>query len=73
MSRKEQDKPTGLETALRLAVEKSGMSAHAIARRSGIDVASLLRFMNRQRTMTLPSAGRLAASLGLELRSMKRG
>ncbi len=72
MSKRRQPKPTGLEKVLRLAVEKSGMSAHAIAKGAGIDVASLLRFMNRQRTLTLPSAGRLAAFLGLELRPTRR-
>ena len=57
---------------VRLARSRA-MSAHAIARGAGIDVASLLRFMNRQRTLTLPSAGRLAAFLGLELRPTRKG
>lgn len=73
MSKKQQRKPTGLEKVLRLAIKKSGMSAHAIAKGAGIDVASLLRFMNQQRTLTLPSAGRVAAFLGLELRPARRG
>lgn len=60
-----------LETSLKHAVRATGLSAHAIAAGAGIDVASLLRFMNGQRTLTLRTASRIAAFLGLELQSAK--
>ena len=72
MSTKNKHKATDLETSLKQAVCATKLSAHAVAARAGIDVASLLRFMNGQRTLTLTTASRLAAFLGLELQPAKR-
>ncbi len=50
----------------------SGLTRYAVAKGAGVDVAALLRFMSGERTLTLPSAAKLAAFLGLELRPTKR-
>ena len=55
--------------ALRTAIRKSGLSYSEIARRAGIDGAQVIRFMSRQRTLTLPAVDALAEVLGLVLKS----
>ena len=61
-----------MERALRKAVRDSGLTRYAVAKGEGVDVAALLRFMSGERTLTLHTAGRLAAFLGLELRTAKK-
>ncbi len=66
MSKKKQTL-TDLEKVLMQAVHDSGLTRYAVAKGAGIDVAGLLRFVSGQRSLTLPSAGKLAAFLNLEL------
>lgn len=61
-------KPADLENVLRMAVKVSGLTRYSVAKKAGVDVAVLLRFMSGQRTITLETAGKLAAFLDLELR-----
>jgi transcriptional regulator with XRE-family HTH domain len=68
MEKKTSSKPTDLEKTLRAAVKASGLTRYAVAKGAGIDVAVLLRFMSGQRTLTLPTAGKLADFLNLTLR-----
>lgn len=67
MSKKDKQNPTELEKALRKAIRNSGLTRYAVAKGAGVDVAALLRFMSGQRTLTLRTAGKLAAFLGLKL------
>ncbi len=63
---------TRLEAAFRKAISDTGLSLYAVAKGAEVDRAILLRFMNEERTMTLPLAGRLADFLGLELRPVAK-
>ncbi len=53
------------------AVNKDARSVNAIAIAADIDQASLQRFMAGTRSLTLPTADKLAKELGLELRKSK--
>jgi plasmid maintenance system antidote protein VapI len=58
----------GIEEALRAAIADriaNGETMHAIGVASGAGHAVLSRFINEQRTLTLPTADKLAAYLGV--------
>ncbi len=57
-----------LPDQLRAAIEVSEISLYAIAQQSGVSYAQLSRFVSEQRDLTLTSAGKVAAVLGLHLR-----
>ena len=63
---------TDIETRLREAVVQSPLSLSQLGTQCGIDVSVLSRFVRGERTMTLPTAARLAEALGLELKPTKR-
>jgi transcriptional regulator with XRE-family HTH domain len=52
---------------LRRAVSESGLSHNEIARRTGISQPQITRFANGQRLLTLETADKLFAALGLTL------
>jgi plasmid maintenance system antidote protein VapI len=56
-----------LEATLKQALSDTGKSVYALARASGVSQPVLHRFMAGQRTLTLPTADKLCAFLGLEL------
>jgi len=56
------------ESIVRRAVEDSGLSRYKIAIESGITQSQLSYFMSGQRTITLPTAEKIAQIVGLELR-----
>ena len=56
-----------LAQQLQAAIAATGQSLYAIARASGVAAPVLQRFVNGQRGITLETAGRLAAYLGLAL------
>jgi hypothetical protein len=58
--------------ALRKAAKDSGQTTCALAKGSGLDRAAVVRFLNRDRGLTLDSAGLLAEYLGLELRPVRK-
>jgi len=56
-----------LANQLRAAIAATGQSLYAIAQHSGVPSPVLQRFVNGQRGITLETAGKLAAYLGLSL------
>jgi len=57
-----------IETALQKAIRKSELTGYQLARLSGVSDAVICRFMSGERSITVETASRLAAVLGLELR-----
>ena len=57
---------------LRAAISKSGLSYAELARRAHINHGQIVRFMARQRTLTLPAVDALAEVLGLSLTQIVR-
>lgn len=49
-------------------LEESGMSRYEIAQRTGVEQSALSRFLTGERTMTLATADRLCAGLGIHPR-----
>jgi len=58
---------------LKRAIRESGMSRYAISQASGVDQATLSKFMSGQRGLTLDSVDKLAGVLGLEMRLITEG
>ena len=58
---------------LRRAVADSVETRYRVAKDSGVDYSVLLRFMARERGITLDTAAKLAQYLGLELRPARKG
>ncbi len=63
---------TTISQALRKAIAKSGESLADLNRATGISTAVLSRFVRGERTLTLPTADKLARHLGLELVKRER-
>ncbi len=61
-------KDINLDNLVRDAVKKSGLSQYRLAINSGISHAAISRFMTRNQTLTLRSAGRLLAALNLRVK-----
>jgi plasmid maintenance system antidote protein VapI len=59
-------KPT-VSGALRDTIRKQGLTAYAAAKKSGVSVDAVQRFLNDQRGLTLGTVDKLAVSLGLTL------
>ena len=56
-----------LASQLQAAIAATGQSLYAIAQASGVAAPVLQRFINGERGITLETAGKLAAYLGLSL------
>ena len=56
-----------IATVLRRTIVQSGMTYLALERETGVARASIMRFVNGERTLRLDMADRLAAFFGLEL------
>lgn len=52
---------------LQAAISSTGKSLYSVAQESGVAAPVLQRFMNGQRGITLDTAGKIAAYLGLSL------
>jgi plasmid maintenance system antidote protein VapI len=65
------DKPM-LADALRAAVRATGLPVNAVARAAGVPQPVLYRFMTGERDLTLRTAEKLAAHLGLTLQPEPR-
>ena len=72
MSKKRRRRSQVAET-LRQVIRDSELSQNEIARRAGIDSGMVSRFVNGERGMTLGTAARVAAVLGLALRLVPEG
>lgn len=58
---------------IRSAIADDGRTTYALAKDSGVDEASIRRFVSRERSLSLESADRLACALGLALVRKGRG
>jgi predicted transcriptional regulator len=56
---------------LRKAINESGLSAHALAKATGVPQPTITRFLNGA-DMRLSNADNIASFLGLELRGKRR-
>ena len=66
-------KPTApITDPLRRVIVDSGMSYKALSRDTGVTRASIMRFVNGERSLRLDIADRLAAFFGLSLQARKR-
>jgi plasmid maintenance system antidote protein VapI len=63
---------TPIATVLQRTIVKSGMTYLALERETGVARASIMRFVNGERTLRLNMADRLAAYFGLELVERRR-
>ena len=60
-----------LERELKKAIKQSGLSLNEIARRSGLPSATICRFVNGQRTLTLRTGSKVAAIFGMRFTESK--
>jgi plasmid maintenance system antidote protein VapI len=67
MKERKRSRPTTVSEALRDAITGRGLTAYAAAKRSGVSVDAIQRFLNEQRGLTLSTVDKLADSLGLTL------
>ena len=61
-----------IEEQLRQAIIGARISRYAQAKLSGVSEGVISNFINRHRTVTMETAAKLTAVLGLELRPVKR-
>jgi transcriptional regulator with XRE-family HTH domain len=64
---KKQPKATPISDAVRQAIHRSGLSRYEISKMSGVQQASLSRFMTGERGLTTATLDELAPILGLRL------
>jgi plasmid maintenance system antidote protein VapI len=60
-----------MTAALKKAIADSGMAHIAIERATGVQRASIMRFLRGEQSLRLDMADRLATFFGLELRSVR--
>lgn len=68
-------KPSLMDAALKVAIRKSGRTYYELGRAAGVAPSVILRFMSddpqaRGGDMRLSTAAKIAAELGLELKSV---
>jgi plasmid maintenance system antidote protein VapI len=66
-------KRESMSEVLRRAIAESGMAHIAIARATGVQRASIMRFMHGKQSLRLDVADKLAAYFELELRAKRKG
>ena len=59
--------PNPIDTALRDAIRGSGLTHYALGKAAGVAPAQLDRFVSGERSLSLASAAKVAAALGLVL------
>ncbi len=62
-----------IERQLQSAAKRSGMSMKALSDESGVVYSAVHGFLVNDRRISLRNAAKLAKTLGLELRPVKRG
>lgn len=63
-------KNMSIETTLRKAIEKSGLSANQLAKKAKVSHTQITRFLSGERTLSLPGVEALCKALGLQLLDM---
>lgn len=63
---------TAPSDAMRRAVIEDGRPLRQIARSAGLPASSISRFMNRRRGLSSRSLDRIADTIGVELRTVRR-
>jgi plasmid maintenance system antidote protein VapI len=61
-----------LEMVLRKAIVASGLTHYELGKRAQVHTSQLDRFVSEKRSLNLPAASRLADTLGLELRPIRK-
>ena len=61
-----------LAEQLRRAIRESGISPYRLCAEASVDRAMMSRFLTGKRTITLATAGRITACLGLVLRPTRK-
>jgi DNA-binding phage protein len=67
MGKRKTARPPMIDDQLREAIAASGRTHSDIGRAAGVNPGMILRFMARERTLRLDTAGKIAAALGLRL------
>ena len=62
-----------IEEQLRHAILNCGMSRHKLSQLCGVATSQLCFFVNKERSLTMTSAAKVAKVLGLGLTDMKGG
>lgn len=62
------DGPKTVSEAIREAIRAQELTAYAVAKRAGVSVDAVQRFLNGERGLTLATVDKVAVALGLELR-----
>jgi antitoxin component HigA of HigAB toxin-antitoxin module len=70
MGKKKKEEAPGLVEQLREAIRQSGRSLYQLGKDSGVGSDQLSRFMSGKRTLTLPAAEKICATLRLQLTPM---
>jgi plasmid maintenance system antidote protein VapI len=65
-------KRTALPDELREGIRQSGKNVYQLAKASGVSHPVILRFLSGERDIRLETAGKLAATLGMRLESMRK-
>jgi len=66
-------KTPDIQEQLRQAILDADVSRYRLSKMTGINQGILSRFVHRERTVTLDTAAKLAAGLGLELTPKGKG
>ncbi len=66
-ARKVRDGGGPVSRGLREAISERGLTAYAAAKRAGVSVDAIQRFLNAERGLTLATVDKLAKALGLSL------
>lgn len=70
---KKRAKQPDIEEQLRQAILNCGMSRYELSRRCGVAASQLCFFVNRERSLTMNTAAKVARELGLRLTDAKGG
>jgi plasmid maintenance system antidote protein VapI len=66
-ARKRRRRKEPISRALRATIRQQELTAYAAAKRAGVSVDAVQRFLNAERGLTLATADKLADALGLTL------
>jgi plasmid maintenance system antidote protein VapI len=67
MRKKPSTRKAPISQALRKAIRERGLTAYAAARKAGVSVDAVQRFLKHQRGLTLATVDKLSAALELTL------